>query len=87
MRLHLRLVIIRNEIELLENSEMRKIYEEINFHPMGNTNEIGAHGQQTNVFIVTKVDTIGRQMEYLTAAKTYINADEVVKIIPTLKVS
>lgn len=87
MRLHLRLAVIRNEIELLENPEMRQIYEEINFQPKGIADKMSAIDQQANVFIVTKEDTIDHQMEYLTAAKAFINADKVVKIIPTLKVS
>lgn len=83
MRLHLRLAVIRNEIELLENPEMRKIYEEINFQPKAVTNGDG----YANVFIVTKEDTIAHQIEYLTAAKAAIDNDKVVKIVPTLKVS
>lgn len=86
MRLHLRLAVIRNEIELLENPEMRQIYEEINFQPMALTNGLDRCDHKANVFIVTKEDTIGHQMEYLDAAKLVIDAGKIVKIIPTLKV-
>lgn len=84
MRLHLRLAVIRNEIELLENAQMRQIYEEVNFQPKGIAN---ASDRKASVYIVTKEDTIGHQMEYLTAARAFINDDEVVQIIPTLKVN
>lgn len=86
MKLHLRLAVIRNEIELLENPVMRKIYEEINFPPKAIANELDARDQKVNVFIVTKEDTIGHQMEYLAAAKGFIDEEKVVKIVPTLKV-
>lgn len=88
MRSHLRMAVIRNEIELLENPEMRQIYEEINFtQPKAVTNGLDARDRKPQVFIVTREDTISHQMEYLSTAKTFIGDDEVVKIIPSLKVS
>lgn len=87
MRLHLRLAVIRNEIELLENPAMRQIYEEINFQPKAIANELDGRKQKANVFIVTKENTIGHQIEYLAATKALIDAVQVVKIIPTLRVS
>lgn len=86
MRLHLRLAMIRNEIELLENPIMRRTYEEIHFQPKAIANGLDVHNQKRNVnFIVTKEDTIGHQMEYLTAAKAFIDEEKLVKITPTLK--
>lgn len=82
MRLHLRLAVIRNEIELLENPAMRKIYEEINFQPKITGND----RNPSSVLIVTKTDTIDHQMEYLAAIRKRIAENKVVKISPTLKV-
>lgn len=84
MRLHLRLAVIRNEIELLENPEMRKIYEEINFKEKG-TEKPNANHKPMN-YIVTRDDTLDNQIEYLKAVKSYTQTNKLVKIIPTLKV-
>lgn len=87
MRLHLRLAVIRNEIELLENPAMRQIYEEINFQPKAVEHGMNGCDRAPSVFIVTKDDTIGHQIEYLTAAKASVGDEKMIKIIPTLKVS
>lgn len=87
MRMHLRLVEIRNEIEMLENPVLRKIYEDINFNAKVIKNTKNASvDQKPSVYIVTKKATLQKQMEYLEVAKTLIGSDEVVNMLPSLKV-
>lgn len=81
MKMHLRLAVIKNEIELLENPEMRQIYEEINFPAPKSSST------STNVYIVTKEDTIDKQIEYLNAAKATVGSSKSVKIVISLIVS
>lgn len=83
MRLHLRLAVIRNEIELLENPEMRRVYEEINF----NTKPSNDNGSEAKSYIVTSRGTIDKQIEYFNAAKSFIGDDKIVHVVPSLKVS
>lgn len=83
MRFHLRLAVIRNEIEMLENPDMRKIYEEINF-PKENGG--AADKKPLGSYIVVKDDTIPNQINYLDAAKAFVGNEEIVKIISSLKV-
>lgn len=82
MHIHLRLAIIRNEIELLENTEMRQIYDEINFQSkpqlMGTS--------EPNIYLVTKRETIEKQMECLEVAKSIIGSHKMVQFISSLKV-
>lgn len=61
MRLHLRLFVIRNEIEMLEIPEMHQIYEEIRFLPKTITNGLNDADRKANVFIVTKKSTFHRR--------------------------
>lgn len=82
MRLHLRMAVIKNEIELLENPEMRKMYEEIHF----STKVDGQSSGSTN-YVVSRDGTIAQHMNYLEAAKVFIAQDKSVKIIPALQVS
>lgn len=86
MRLQLRIIEIRNEIEMLENPVFRRTYEEINFKVKSNNNKM-KYDQKVNVHVVTKEDTFTGQMKYLEAAKKLIGADEIVKFAPSLKVT
>lgn len=83
--MQLRMIEIRNEMEMLESPLLRKIYEEVHFKVKSN-NSNTKNDQKSNVYIVTKEDTIAKQMEYFDAAKKAIGADEVVKFVPSLKV-
>lgn len=83
MRFHLRLAVIRSEIEMLENPDMRKIYEEINFPK---ENQCLADKKPSASYIVVNDDTIPNQISYLDAAKQFVGNEEVVKIISSLKV-
>lgn len=83
MRLHLRLAVIKNEIELLENPEMRIMYEEIHFSTKSNNGN--EHGETTN-YIVSRDGTISQHISYLEAAKAFIPEDKSIKIIPILQV-
>lgn len=85
MRLQLRMIEIRNEIEMLENPIFRRTYEDVHFKAKSNSNK-AKYDQKANVHIITKEDTFNRQMEYLEAAKNIIGANEVVKFVPSLKV-
>lgn len=80
MKLHLRMTVIRNEIELLENPEMREIYQEINFK---NVTESDAN--EIRSFIVATEDTLGRQIEYFNAVRAHAESDERTKVMPSLK--
>lgn len=83
MRFHLRLAVIRNEIEMLENPVMRKIYEEINFPK---ENGCLSDKKPSSSYIVVKDNTIPNQINYLDAAKAFVGNEDVVKIISSLKV-
>lgn len=85
MRLQLRMIEIRNEIEMLENPVFRRTYEDVHFKAKSNSNKV-KYDQKANVHIVTKRETLNRQMEYLEAARKIIGSDEVVKFVPSLKV-
>lgn len=86
MRMQLRMIEIRNQIEMLENPVIRKTYESINFKVKQVNNNDRICDETPNVYIVTKEDTITKQMEYFDAAKKMIGADVVVKFVPTLMV-
>lgn len=83
MRTKLRLIEIRNEIEMLQNPLLRKAYEEVHFESVDNNN---AANQKPSIFIVTKKDSIAKQIEYLEAAKGLIPNNEMVNMLPSLKV-
>lgn len=84
-RMQLRMIEIRNEIEMLENPIFRRTYEDIHFKSKSNNNHV-KYDQKANFYIVTKEDTFARQMEYLEAARTLVGANEIVKFVPSLKV-
>lgn len=85
MRMQLRLVEIRNEVEMLVNPMFRRTYEDLHFKAESKNNNT-KYDETANVFIVTKEDTINKQMEYLDAAKKLLGSDEIVKFSPSLKV-
>lgn len=85
MRMQLRMLEIRNEIEMLENPVFRQTYEDVKFKTKSNNNNI-KYDQKSNVYIVTKEDTFDKQLVYFEAAKKIVGTDEAVKFVPSLKV-
>lgn len=83
MRIQLRLVQIRNEIEILESPILRETYENVHF-PTKNIAKDSS--KNPRVFVVTKEDTIAKQIEYLESAKSVVAADGTVNLLPSLKV-
>lgn len=77
MRLHLRLTVIKSEVEVLENPETRKMYEEIHF-PKLETNS-------PNNYIVSRDGTIPQHLSFLEAVKKCIPDEQSVKIVPGLQ--
>lgn len=86
MRMQLRMLEIRNEIEMLENPVIRKTYEEVHFKAKSSNDATSKYDRKSNVYVVTKPDTIDKQMEYFESVKKLIGADEVVKCSPSLMV-
>lgn len=86
MRMQLRMLEIRNEIEMLENPIIRKTYENVHFKVKSNNNATDKCDQKANVYVVTKADTIDKQMDYFDTVKQLIGADEIVKCAPSLMV-
>lgn len=86
MRMQLRMLEIRHKIEMLENPGLRKTYEDVYFKAESNNGAADKSDQKPNVHIVTMVDTIDKQMEYLETIKQNIGAEEVVKCAPSLMV-
>lgn len=85
--MHLRLFEIRKEIEILENPVFRKIYEDVHFNKkLVNNNKNLSVEQKPSIYIVTKKDSLPKQMEYLEAAKALIGNDDPVNMLPSLKV-
>lgn len=80
MRLHLRLTLIKSEVEVLENPETRKMYEEIHFPAKADTDT-----DKPNSYIVSRDGTITQHLSYLEAVKKCISADKLVKIVPGLQ--
>lgn len=86
MRMQLRMLEIRNEIEMLENPVIRKTYEDVHIKVKSNSNAADKSDQKPNVYVVTMADTINKQMEYFESIQKMIGADEVVKCAPSLLV-
>lgn len=86
MRMQLRMLEIRNEIEMLENPVIRKTYEDVHFKVKSNNNAADKCDQKSNVHIVTMVDTIKKQLEYFDTIGKIVGDDEIVKFAPSLKV-
>ncbi|XP_017476218.1 PREDICTED: SHC SH2 domain-binding protein 1 homolog B [Rhagoletis zephyria] len=90
MRLHLRLAMIRNEIELLENPEMRRIYQEIKFpeekYFKGKKYTEAIHKKKDEqVFIVMMPYTIEQQIDLMHIAKKCISTNALVQNAYTLQ--
>lgn len=84
----LRMVQIRNEIEMLQNPSLRKAYEEVNFKTDSASNGSGKKtSDKPSVFIVTNKSPISGQIEYMEAAKLHVQSNEAVTLLPSLKVS
>lgn len=88
MRLHLRLAIIRSEIEMLENPEMRKIYEEIKFDDekcvkRGLDQKCSERG--LIAYVVTEPYTFNKQMKYLSTVGKFVGEDKLVQMCPSLQ--
>lgn len=88
MRMQLRMLEVRNEIEMLENPVIRRTYEEVHFKAKSPndkaTDKCG--NQKSNVHIVTMMDTIGKQIEYIETVGKIVGDDEIVKFAPSLMV-
>lgn len=83
--MQLRMMEIRNEIEMLENPVFRRTYEDVHFKAKANNNNV-KYDQKSNVYIVTKEDSFNKQMEYFESARKLVGDNEIVKFIPSLKV-
>lgn len=82
MKLHLRMNAIKNEIEILENPSMRKVYEVVRF---SEDMETASNHSPTEAYIVAHVGTIEQHIEYLKVAKSSIEPRTVVRICDTLQ--
>ncbi|XP_011200342.2 protein nessun dorma [Bactrocera dorsalis] len=90
MRLHLRLAMIRNEIELLENPEMRRIFQEIKFPEEkyfneNEQNDISSEKKLGRIYFVMAPCTLDQQIYLLQIAKKRIPKDALVQNVPTLQ--
>ncbi|XP_054744668.1 protein nessun dorma [Anastrepha obliqua] len=90
MRFHLRLAMIRNEIELLENPETRRIYEEILFPEEKYLKDLENSGAITEkkgdkVFFVMTPYTLDEQIGLMQIAKKSIPKSALVQNVPTLQ--
>lgn len=86
MRMQLRMLQIRNEIEMLEDPGIRKTYEDVHFKAKLINSAADKSDQKPNAHIVTMVDSINKQMTYFETIKNMIGADEIVKCAPSLMV-
>lgn len=85
MRMQLRMVEIRNEVEMLENPMFRKAYEDLHFKEKSKNNNDKCN-QNINTLIVTKKDNMKKMMEYFEAIEKLIGGDTAVDYFPSLKV-
>lgn len=83
IRMHIRLNTIKNEIDILENPDMRKAFEEnLNSNLNGNKSKTTC-----NSFMVTFPGSITDQINHLHSLKTIINNDEQIELYRSLKVN
>lgn len=94
MKLHLRLATIRNEIELLENPQMRKIYEEMKYSRKLNNadknwkrcaDNIKSDCKPIRTYIVSLPGSLNNQLKYLDMVKAMIPVDKSVQIVSSLQ--
>lgn len=84
MRLHLRMSIIKNEIELLENPETRHVFDEMNVERLSSfggaenlSNSIlPTKSEPTSYFVIQSINTIDKHQEYLKKIKSQIEDDK-----------
>lgn len=98
MRLHLRLAMIKSELEMLENPELRKIYNDTKFDDEKCLKRhIGHEGNEKQLkeeyitakhiaYIVTLPIGIEKQIQFLSAIKKFIGEDSLVQMCPSLQV-
>ncbi|XP_067621875.1 protein nessun dorma [Eurosta solidaginis] len=90
MRLHLRLAMIRNEIDLLENPEMRRIYQEIKFPEdkyfknIENADKVNKKKIE-QIFFVMMPFTLDQQTEFLQICKQSVPKTALVQNVPSLQ--
>lgn len=80
MRLHLRLANIRSELEILENPEMRNIYEDVR-----RRNSVVDGVATGGALIVSHIGTLSEQRQHLDWCERYVGASAQVRIMPTLQ--
>ncbi|XP_012155181.1 protein nessun dorma isoform X2 [Ceratitis capitata] len=89
MRLHLRLAMIRNEIELLENPEMRRIFQEIKFpdeeYKQENQDDMTVEKVCDRIFLVMMPSTLQQQIDLIETAKDSIPKNALVQTVKTLQ--
>ncbi|XP_055634429.1 protein nessun dorma isoform X2 [Toxorhynchites rutilus septentrionalis] len=87
MQLHLRMNTIKNEIEVLENPAMHKLYEKVHFtsEEKGNVDSVYSDRSVAEAFIVTHIGTLEQQLRYLSEAKAMIGRDKIVHICDSLQ--
>ncbi|XP_055921308.1 protein nessun dorma [Eupeodes corollae] len=88
MRLHLRLTIIRSEIEMLENPEMRKIYEEIKFDDdksLKRALDEKLDKRKPIAYIVTDPFTFEKQMQFMLLAGKFVGEQKLIQMCPSLQ--
>lgn len=83
----LRMVQIRNEIEMLQNPMLRKAYETIHFKADTAGAENGKKiSSKPSVFVITKKCSINEQIEFMEEAKKHVSSHEPVNLLPSLQV-
>lgn len=84
MHLHWRMATIRNEIEILENPEMRKICEANQMEPMTSSSS----GEPGNTFMVSAVSVVADHLQNFNALSKLIDdPNRKVQICATLMVN
>lgn len=96
MRLHLRMSIIKNEIELLENPETRYVFEEMNVERLnsfsgGQTESLSNSMLMTNPetisnVVIQPINTIDKHQKYLEKIQSQIGEKKMIQIHTKLQV-
>ncbi|XP_055384328.1 protein nessun dorma [Condylostylus longicornis] len=82
LQLHLRLKLIKNEMDILENPHMRKVYEEIELKERGVNNDIR---ENSFSLMVIKPCTLENLKSFLETSKTCIENKSLIRICPNLQ--
>ncbi|XP_049548137.1 protein nessun dorma-like [Anopheles darlingi] len=80
LKLNMRLAAIKNEMEILENPVMRAVFEKVRF---GDAKKLTVHSRLA--FIVTQIDTVEKQLEYLERTRALIDGEMQVKMCESLQ--